>query len=495
MTPRSRPSVLLLALLGVVGLLVAGCGQKPNVAEVSAGGGGLASADGDLGGGSGGSGGSGLGSSGSGGSSGLGTGGTGAGGSTGGGGGTAGGGTGGSTGGGSTGGGSTGGDGGSTGGGGGGGAVAGDRTGISEDRIVIGIHAPVTGAAPFPQNSFENGKDVYFQFNAAQGGVHGRTIEVVFRDDRFDPRSAVAACREMVESDGAFLLIGGGGSDQIGACAEYASQVGVPYLSAGVQTRGLDQLGNYFAMSMTYAEQAPLLAQMIGAQFAGQKVAVVVAEGENLDDYFDAQVDALRQAGIDPVYAERIPKTTSQSDALNLATELRSTGAQIVIFNASPTSFLNVAAASAGQGYRPKWMGPGVTSGLNTVATVGCGAANSVDGARYFSPFPQLDVIDQVDPDYRPAYRQYAGAEPDDLGIALWGLGKLVVAAFQAAGPDVTRESFIATLESGQIFETGVFPPVQFGPGDHFGGSAVHVLEASCSTRSFQTIATFVNRF
>jgi len=482
MTRRSRPPILVLALLVAVGLLGAGCGQKPGVAEVSAGGGGLASADGDLGTGGGGT--ASRGSSGA-----AGTGATTAGATPGaagapgapGGGAAVGDGTGDAAGDGTA--------------GGAGGPVAGDRTGITDDEIVIGIHAPVTGAAPFPQNSFQAGKDIYFQFRNEQGGIHGRRVRVVFRDDRFDPRSAVAACREMVENDRAFLLVGGGGSDQIGACADYADQVGVPYLSAGVQTAGLDQLGTYFALSMTYAEQAPLLAGMIATQFGGQKVAVVVAEGENLDDYFAAQTAALRDVGITPVYAERIPKSTSQSDALNIATELRASGAQVVVFNASPVSFLNVAAASAGQGYRPRWAGPGVSNGLNTVATVGCGAANSVDGARYFSPFPQLDAIDSLDPDFRPAYRRYAGAEPDDLGIALWGLGKLIAAVFDAAGPDVTRESFVATLESGQVFETGVFPPVQFAPGDHFGGSAVHVLEASCSSRSFRTIATFVNAF
>jgi branched-chain amino acid transport system substrate-binding protein len=482
MIRRTRSLAVALAVLG---LLAAGCGQKPNVSEVSSGGGLSTGESDDLGGGSG----SGFGTGGSSGSGATGGSGTGTAGGT----GSAGGGA--TEGGGATGGGTDAGGGGDTGGGGGGGAVEGDRTGITEDEIVIGIHAPVTGAAPFPQDSFERGKDIYFQFLNTQGGVHGRNIRVVFRDDRFDPRSAVAACREMVEGDGAFLLIGGGGADQIGACADYANSAGVPYLSAGVQTAGLDQLGGYFALSLAYAEQAPLLAGMISAQFSGQKVAVVVAEGENLDDFFEAQMAALADAGITPVYAERIPKTTSQSDALNIATELRGSGAQVVVFNASPVSFLNIAAAAGGQGYRPRWVGPGNTNGLNTVATVGCGAANSVDGARFFSSFPQLDVIDQLDPDFRPAYQEFAGAEPDDLGIALWGLDKLVANILLAAGPDVSRQSFVTLLESGQVFETGVFPPVQFSADDHFGGTAVQVLEASCSDRQFHTIGTFVDRF
>jgi branched-chain amino acid transport system substrate-binding protein len=49
---------------------------------------------------------------------------------------------------------------GGTGGGGGGAPPAGDRTGITDEEIVIGIHAPVSGAAPFPQTSFADGAAV-----------------------------------------------------------------------------------------------------------------------------------------------------------------------------------------------------------------------------------------------------------------------------------------------------------------------------------------------
>ena len=63
----------------------------------------------------------------------------------------------------------------------------------------------------------------------------------------------------MVEQEGAFILVGGGGADQITACARYANDNGIPYLSAGVNENGLTDLSTYFATTMTYAEQAPLL--------------------------------------------------------------------------------------------------------------------------------------------------------------------------------------------------------------------------------------------
>ncbi len=59
-------------------------------------------------------------------------------------------------------------------------------------------------------------------------------------------------------------------------------------------------------------------------------------------------------------------------------------------------------------------MGPGTTNGFNIVAEAGCPA---IGAAKFFSPFPQLDVIDSLDPAYQTSYQKYNnGAKGDDIG-------------------------------------------------------------------------------
>ena len=136
-------------------------------------------------------------------------------------------------------------------------------------------------------------------------GVAGRerpralrpNVRVVFRDDEFNPQNAVQVCREMVEEEGAFLLVGGGGADQITACAQYASEAGIPYLSAGVNETGLSDLDTYFATSLTYAEQAPLIiAQLQDQGFT--EAALVVGDTPSFDDAYDALKSAADDAGL-----------------------------------------------------------------------------------------------------------------------------------------------------------------------------------------------------
>ncbi|HUF32639.1 MAG TPA: ABC transporter substrate-binding protein [Acidimicrobiales bacterium] len=494
MTTRQRTSTRLAVLFAVLALVATACGQKPDVADVAAGGGGFDSS-GQTGGGAFDGGGGGGGDLGTGSPDGA-TGGTGGG--TG---GAGGGGTGGTAGGGA---GGTGGDpaapgggGGAAPGGGGGGdgpAPAGDRTGISETTIKIGIHAPVSGAAPFPQNSFRDGAPVYWEFLKGKGGVHGRNGEIVFEDDQFDPAVARRVCQKMVEQDKVFLLVGGGGADQITACAQYANSVGVPYLSAGVNEAVLDSIRAYFALSMTYSQQSPLLVQLAKNQLGGGSFAIAVADTPSFADAHASITREAQQGGLNIVYNKSIPKSVTPGEALSIAQELCTADggqpAEIVYILASPTTFLNIATAAGGQNCVPQYIGPGITSGLNTVAQVG---GNNIGAAKFLSPFPQLDVIDRLDPDFRQAFRDQGRGNPDDIALALWGLNKVLASMFNEAGPDMSRQSFVQTLESGAEFASGVFPPVRYSADNHFGGSQTHLLEANDG--AFRTIAEFVSSF
>jgi branched-chain amino acid transport system substrate-binding protein len=360
----------------------------------------------------------------------------------------------------------------------------GDTTGVTDTTIKIGVHAPVTGAAAFPQQSFERGIGVYADYINRKGGVHGRKLEIVFRDDRFDPNSARSVCKEMAEQEKVFMLIGGGGADQIDACARYAAGLGVPYLSAGVhETRpGLGPLGSvatYFAASLTYEQQVPLLARLAATQFKGQKVAVLVGDNDSLNNFYAIADSSIKKAvGSNLVLSRRVPKKTDV-DAPAIATQICNSGAQAVMWNASPSGLINVSKSMACQ---VTWFGPGLTNGLNIVATAGC---PNIDGALYYSPFPGLDKIDQMDPTFRPAYRQKNNAEPDDLAIAVWGLEKLVAQMLDATGKDLSRESFMGTIARVKTFNNGVYPATNFS--SRFGGTAMHLLEADCGSRQFRT--------
>jgi ABC-type branched-subunit amino acid transport system substrate-binding protein len=363
---------------------------------------------------------------------------------------------------------------------------------VSDTLIKIGVHAPLTGAAPLPQNAFDKGKDVYWKFLAAKGGLLGRNVQIVFKDDQFNPAHAVQVCRELVEQDKVFLLFGVAGSDQITACARYANAAGVPYLSAGVNEDGLTGLPNYFAVSQTYAQQNRTIAAMIRNRLHKTKIAIVLNSTPALNETQRSITAEAQALGLTIVRQSRISKQASDSELVSEAQQLRASGAEAVYLLTAPVNFIKLATNAYAQAYSPLWTGPGLTNGLNLVTEAGCPA---VDGARFLSPFPQLDVIDRLDPDYTPAYKKYAGGDPDDIGLAEWGLNKTLHLMMDAAGQDLSRQSFVRALTSGRRFTSNVFPTVAYDGSIRFGANSMHVLRADCASRTWKTETTFAEGF
>jgi branched-chain amino acid transport system substrate-binding protein len=369
------------------------------------------------------------------------------------------------------------------------------RTGAPKDKIVVAIHAPVTGAAPLPATSFEKARDLYWRYliEVKKEKVLGRSkVEVLFKDDRYQPNTAVQACRELASQ--AFALVGGGGTDQIQACARFANQAKVPYFSAGVTENGLRGLPWYFASSMSYKQQGGLLAKYLAKNLAGKKTAAIITDTPNFDDATQGWEEGARAAGLNYYKTLRHPKGDT-SWYNTFATELKGQGVEVVYINSAPVDYIRFAQQAGQQGYAPQFVGVGVTMGLNAVANSGC---PSVDKGIFFSPFPGIDWAQQNLKDFYDAAAKF-GAPADDLGIALWGNAAVfheLLKKYEAKyGTDLTREGFRAVVEQSQGVKSNVFPELSFTAQDHFGANQVHVLQADCGPKTYKTLATFASGF
>ncbi len=377
---------------------------------------------------------------------------------------------------------------------------AGDSTGVTNDSITIGVHAPVTGAAPFPTTSFNDGKDLYFNYLNEKGGINGRKVKVVFEDDGYNPSQAVAKCKKMVEQDHVFMLVGGGGTDQIVACAKYAAGIGVPYAAEGVSEQGLNTLQNYFALSMTYKAQASLLAQYMKNVLHVTKVGMLRGNTANFDDAHAGFLQAAAANGLQVVFDKAIDKNADAQTAFSAGGSICSDPTkkpEAVYPLIAPSIWVQIVAGASAQACNPIWSGVGLTEGLNTVGTAVCGASPQTSGkAHFFSPFPGWDKTDQFDPAYRPAFaKQHPSSKIDDISWALWAAEKLLGAQLAAPGRNLTRQSFISAV-NGHAFETGIYPPVNYAS-SRFGGTGVHVVKLNCSDTNspYENEANFKSSF
>jgi hypothetical protein len=353
--------------------------------------------------------------------------------------------------------------------------------------IVVGLHAPVTGAAPVRSDSFNTGKDLYWKGKT----VHGRTVKVVFRDDQYNPSTARAKCQEMVEDDKALILIGGAGTDQIKACADFAAANQIPYLSAGVLEDALRSNPYYFAVSMSYKQQGRLLAQYIKANRSkfrcsgACKVTAIITDTANFDDAVQGFTSAY--SGVRVIRPSKSARGSQYADDIcaNPADQ-----PDVVYPLTSPTFFLELEGSAA---CNPQYVGVGISMGLDTVANVGCESpTGSMNGARFFSPAYSYTEANQQKNTNDKQFKRAGGS--DDIQFLLWGLMKTLHQMLDKVGPNLSRASFLQTVQASS-FKTGVYPPLKYSSSNHFGANQVHVLRANCNTNRFVTESKFRSSF
>lgn len=360
--------------------------------------------------------------------------------------------------------------------------------GVTPTTIKIGLHAPLTGATPLKAESFNRGKDMYWQKgnNGKPVEIFGRQVEVVFQDDQYNPSHARAVCAQMAEQQGVAILVGGGGTDQIQACAAYAGSKAIPYLSVGTTEVGLTRLPNYFAVSMSYADQVPLLVQYMKASQGSlgwngdaARVAAVITNSPNFDDA--ATVFAQSIPGATMLRPEKNERGASMAGRLCTGT-LKNF--DVVFPLIAPTYFLEMAGSSK---CNPQYVGVGISMGLDQVAGVGC-QTGGMANARFFSPAPAFVDSNKYDPLFRQAGGQ------DDIEWLLWGLWRSIHQLLVQAGPNLTREGFIQAASTATI-KRAVFPDAAYSPTNHFGAKQVSLLRADCNSRQYVTEAAFKSSF
>lgn len=346
-------------------------------------------------------------------------------------------------------------------------AGGGSTVGIKGDTITLTVHAPLTGASPLPQTSFQAGADEYWKGKKVQGKYN---VKVNIVDDKYNPNGAVQACRRAVP--GSFLIVGGAGTDQIQACARDSvlRQAKVPYLSAGVTTNGLEDINTYAAISMTYKAQSSTIVRMAREQGflkRGDTWALVLSGTPNFEDAKTSMTAALQAEGIKVEY---FPAPKAGGDAGPIASQLAAKRPEVVYFLGQPIYFADLVRKTASASYAPFWVGPGVSMGVNSIAALTCGNPAYDKKGFFLSPYPGFDKKAQV-----------AGNAnlPDDIALSIYGLQQLLDQAFQQVKGPLTREAFTAALAQSQL-QGGVYSPAVFAGKTRFGGTKAYTLMSEC---------------
>jgi branched-chain amino acid transport system substrate-binding protein len=162
-------------------------------------------------------------------------------------------------------------------------------TGITDKSIKLGGIYPLSGPAS-AYGDIPKGIKAYFDYvNAEKGGIGGRKVEFVVRDDGYQPPKAVEEARRLVEQEQVFALFQTLGTPSTTATWDYTNQRKVPqiFVATGASKWGTDTAHPWtIGWQPNYISEARVYAQYLKTEKPEAKVAVLYQNDDFGKDLF-----------------------------------------------------------------------------------------------------------------------------------------------------------------------------------------------------------------
>jgi ABC-type branched-subunit amino acid transport system substrate-binding protein len=357
--------------------------------------------------------------------------------------------------------------------------AADEQPGLTDDSITIGTHQPLTGPAAASYAPISAATSAYFDYVNENGGINGRTIEYIVKDDGYNPATTQTVVRELVLDDEVFALLGGLGTPTHSSVLDFLNDNGVPDLFASSGSAAWNQPEKYpntFGFQTDYVTEGMVLGQHISDEFPGTKVCLF-----GQDDEFGTDV----QAGLEKVLGadgltEVQTYSVSNQDVAAQIVALQSAGCEVNVL-ATITGFTALAIGTAAQlKYFPQWVSSSSGADYGPLAGyLGEAAPLLLEGFVSDNYLPSASESDNKWIElFAEINEKYNDGAPF-TGSVVYGMamGYLFAEALLHAGKQPTRDSIVAAVQSGELKGSGLVP-LAFSKTDHNGyiGAGITVV-------------------
>jgi ABC-type branched-subunit amino acid transport system substrate-binding protein len=340
------------------------------------------------------------------------------------------------------------------------------EVGVSSTEIKLGMTLPLTGTASLGYNKIPGAAKAYFDYLNANGGINGRKVTLVVKDDRYVPTEAVAKTNELILKDKVMALLAPLGTANVKAVASSVNpgRRGIPVLFVNTGFSGFADKKKYpttYTVLPSYVMEAKIMGQYINENFAGKKIGLLYQD----DDFGTDALAGFKTAGTK--FAVTVPYASGSQSATAAAgwiTKFKAAEADVVILFGVSSATSAMLGTAAQLKYAPQWMLGSVGGDATTIRATGVPAA-VLNGAIGFSPVPATtDMKDEYVKFFSDIYAKAVPGSPFDLNVLLgMNTAFMTAQALKAAGASPTRKSLINAINTrGATFANSALVPAAY---------------------------------
>lgn len=278
--------------------------------------------------------------------------------------------------------------------------------GVTPTQILIGGTVPLTGQAS-AFGAVGPAANAYFKYVNAHGGVHGRKIKYLYRDDGYDPARTLSETRRLVEQDKVFAIFNTVGTEHTIAIRGYLNALGVPELFAGTGAARVGRGYKNFKWTMGYLPSFEGEGAIYGRYVVKHRPKARIAVLYENSDYGQDLLRGLKR-GLGK-HARQIVSTASyevtDTDVQSQIAHLRASHANTFMLFALPTYAISAFVSAYKLGWYPRFF----VSAVSIEPTIMSIARSNTHGKETNGALSFAFVKDPTSPAWRkdPAVRLY----------------------------------------------------------------------------------------
>ncbi|QOF78830.1 ABC transporter substrate-binding protein [Variovorax sp. 38R] len=342
--------------------------------------------------------------------------------------------------------------------------------GVTDNTIRIGQSAVFSGPAKDFGVDYRAGIQLYFDRVNKSGGVHGRKIELVTYDDAYEPAKTAVNTAKLIDEDKVFALTGYVATGNLAAAMPLAEKAGVPMFAPLVGTTSFRTKTNRYLFHVRAGYDLELRKIISHLSTLGiQSIAVV---------YQDSAFGKSNLATCEQLAAEYKVKVV-QTLPMAIAAE---DAKQVVggLAEGRPGAVVMIMAGRMTEVFIRDYRASGAAAPLYTLSvgiTDAAGSAKRLDGklaglvtASIVPPPGALRV--PIVADYQRDRAEFGQKIDSYTALEGYIVARVMTEGLRRAGKALTRDSFIAGLESIGSTRFGDFP-VDYSAKNHNGSTFV----------------------
>ena len=358
-------------------------------------------------------------------------------------------------------------------------AAAGDQPGVTDAEVRFGQTAAFSGPAAALGEGMRLGIQAAFEEANRAGGVNGRQLKLVTRDDGYEPEQAAENTRALIEEDSVFSLIGTVGTPTAKVIQPLATSAGVPLVGpfTGAGFLRAPDVSNVINVRASYGAEADAWIEHLTAT-GHTRIALLY------------QDDGFGQAGRTGVLAAMKARTLSLvAEGKYRRNTVAVKTALLQIRRAKPDAVVMVGAYRPCAEFITLARQLGLDATFMNISFVGSAALAQRLGSGGFGvmvsqvvPFPHDTSLPLV-AQYQAALKAFdPKAEPGFVSLEGYMTGRLAVMALSKVQGEVSRSAFLDAIYSQRDFDLGGVV-LKFSPGDNQGMDAVYLTRIGAGGR------------